>query len=620
MNTKITFILVFTILSIQLKAQQSGGANGTADLDIPNFVRVYTIDAIGGEQVETYKNNSKQYFYNPLLLVDWGDFKQQLDTYNGQNENILIKKLLLKIYHYDQKVYDELKMLLERDENIQNINLSFLPYSYYIIQARIGDDYIVINQTDLPTFSKVESGSYQPVHITRNVRNYEISGSLRQLKEFYRLRSSNDNLKGSLYMGGFQFSSDYVKGTADFATSSTIKKKLFGDETLIDNQVVKSSSGGGGLSLSLGPLKLGGGKVDSKVWTENEKKRILNRNYVSDLITDNRTEIHVISMGDADKVRETKNEIMKYLLEKVASQVTLEFQKVSDNEYNLVKDNITYSTLKNDQVDKLLKSKPQQEFTSATEQSGSYGGASGSNKDNITSKGGDDITWQYKGNEWIPTKVDMYILSELQLKNSLSIDALSYNKEGKKTIEIPFIFPAAWLDGNSQILNSGVVDRDNPVGTVLAFAGNIDKIPAGWKLCNGDTLPIHGNEEIFNIVGYNWGKGNNSDFKLPDFRGVFLRGVSLNSGNDPDVEARGVNGNGEKNSVGSSQSDAFGKHSHPVHIAASQPGGSNINESLSLDDDGGIHLTVKNKATATEVGGNETRPKNKYVNYIIRCK
>jgi len=611
MNTKLTFLLLLTILSIKLIAQPGSGANGTADLDIPNFIRVYSIDAIGGEQVETYRNNNKQYFYNPIIIVDWKNFKGQLDKYSSQSENSSVK-LLLKIYHYNKKVYDELKMLLERDEQVQNINLSNLPYSYYVVKARIGEDYIIINPTDLPTFSTV--GNFQIKHMVPRERNYEIFGTLKQLREFYDLRSSNDNLKGSLYMGGFEFSSDYVKGTADFATSSTIKKKLFGDETLIDNQVVRSSSSEGGLSLSLGPLKLGGGKVDSKVWTENEKKRILNRNYVSDLITNNQTEIHILSMGGADKVRETKNEIMKYLLEKIASQVTLEFQKISDNEYNLVRDNITYATLKNDQVDKLLKSKPQREFTSSNEISGSSGGASGSSKDNISSKGSDDITWQYKGNEWIPTKVDMYILSEYQLKNSLSIDALSYNKQGKKTIEIPFIFPAAWLEENREVLNNGVVDRDNPIGTILAFAGNIDKIPAGWKLCNGDALPIQGYEEIFNIVGYNWGKQQNGNFNLPDLRGYFLRGATLNSNVDPDVSQRTPNGDGKMNSVGSSQTDQIIKHSHTTATFAI------TNNYEAQVGNGGGWRTPHTGSGTGETGGNETRPKNKYVNYIIRCK
>ncbi len=610
MNIKSLLLIMLTVLSMQSKAQPNGNSNVTGDLDVPNFIRVYSVDAIGGEQVETYKNNSNQYFYNPLIIVDWNNFKVQLDKYKTQNDNTSVK-LILKVSHYDKRVYDELKMLLERDENVQNIKLSSLPYTYYVLKAKVGEDYVILNPTDLPTFSTI--GNFQTKHMISVQRNYVISGKLKDLNDLYNFKSSNDYLKGSLYTGGFEYSSDYVKGSADFATSTTIEKKLFGDETLIDNQVVNSSSGGGGLSLSVGPLKLGGGKIDSKVWTENEKKRILNRNYVSDLISNNQTEIHILSMGDADRVRETKTQIINYLLDKVASQVTLEFKKISDKEYDLVKDNLVYATLKGEQVETLLKAKPQSEITTGSKQSGSVAvdgvTASGSKEDNISQKGGDDITWQYKGS-WVPTKVDMYILSEYQLKNSLSIDALSYNKEGKKTIDIAFIYPAVWLDNNSSSLNNGIVDRDNPIGTILAFAGNVDKIPAGWKLCNGDALPIHGNEEIFNVIGYNWSNQTTGDFNLPDLRGAFLRGLDKDKRLDPVVRT-----------IGSFQGESFLNHTHKpfddiqYFITQSTPknGGGQL-------PPGGVPVGVPKTTGYSDLGGDETRPDNYAVNYIIRVK
>jgi hypothetical protein len=602
MNIKLILLLLLTSFSIQLAAQQNGNINGTADLDIPNFIRVYNVTAIGGEQVETYKNNSNQYFYNPLILVDWNNFKEQLNRYNNQDDFITVK-LLLKISHYNKEVNEELKMLLERDEQVKNINLSNLPYSYFVLKAKIGTDYIILNPTDLPTFSTI--GNFQPKHMISSLRNYIIEGNLKDIKDFYNYRASNENLKGSLYTGGFEFSSDYIKGTADFANSSKIKKNLFGDGELKDNQIVKSVSNEGGLSLSLGPLKLGGGKVESKVWTENERKRIINRNYISDLISNNRTEIKILSMGDADKIRDTKNQIMNYILDKVASQVTLEFEKVSNDEYNLIKDNINYATLKGEQVEKLLKSKPQRQFNSASEQSGSFGGASGSNKDNIISKGEDDITWQYKGAEWIPTKVEMYILSNYQLEKSFSIDALSYNKEGKKIIDISFIYPAAWLENNSSSIYSNIVDRDNPIGTILAFAGDIDKIPAGWKLCDGDNLPIHGNEEVFNTIGYNWGREKNGNFNIPDLRGAFLRGVDNNRNLDKEP----------KRKVGSYQSDSFISHSHPPpqgtkYYITEGSGGQLVG--------GGGNVGVPKETGFA--GSDETRPVNFAVNFIIRIK
>lgn len=606
MKTKLNLLLVLLVLmSTKLVAQQTGNLSVTPDLDNPNFLRTYPIQAIGKELVATYKNNRNQYFYNPLLIVDWNNFKSQLDNYANQPETKPLR-LLLKIYHHDQKVYDELKMLLERDEHIQGINLSCLPYNYYILKAKIGDDYIIINPTDLPTFSNI--GQFQTTYRINTQRNYIISGSLRDVRDFYNFRSSNDYLKGNLYTGGFEYSSDYVKGTADFANSSTIKKQLFGDETYIDNQVVKSSTNDGGLSLSLGPLKLGGGKVDSKVWTENEKKRILNRTYVSDLIAANKTEIHILSMGDPDRVRETRNQIINFLLDKVASQITLEFQKIGDNEYNLIKDNLLYATLKDNQVETLLKSKPQSEITT--------GSKSGSNEDNITKKGNDDITWQYKGNQWIPTKVDMYILSDFQLKNSLSIDALQYNKEGKKAIDIAFIYPAAWLADNPQFIFQQIVDRDNPIGSILAFAGNKDKLPAGWRLCNGDAMPVSENIELFNIIGYNWGKQPNGDFNLPDLRGVFLRGLDLGKGYDTE----------RKNTLtvgGELENDALQNHFHKSYKLTIDGGG----DGRAVGEGGGKDGKIEHEWQATPVRdatngriSSETRPKNHAVNYIIRSK
>jgi Phage Tail Collar Domain len=604
MKSTFFYTMVFVALGFRTVAQQNN-ANGAADLDIPNFIRVYSVDAIGGEQVETYRNNNRQYFYNPIILVDWSRFRSDLDRYKTDDEKKIVK-ILLKVFHYNKNVYDELTMLLQRDENVQNINLSYLPYSYYVLKARMGEDYLIVNPTDLPSFSNV--GNFQTTHMVPKERNYELSGSLKHLREFYEMRGSNDNLKGSLYVGGFEFSSDYVKGTADFANSTTIKKRLFGDGTLIDNQVVKSTSSEGGLSLSLGPLKLGGGKVNSEVWSDNQKKRIVNRNYVSDLLTENRTEIRILSMGDADKVRETKSQIINYLLNTIATTVTLEFQKISDNEYSLVKDNVEYANFKGEQVDRLLKAKPQREFATATDRSLSGNGMSAAEKENITSKVGDDITWQFKGTEWVPTKADVYIISDNQLRSSISIDALSYNKEGRRTIEIPFIYPAAWLENRSSHEVGVIVDRDNPIGSILAFAGNIDKIPAGWKLCNGQNLPVHGNEEIFNVINYSWGRQENGDFNLPDLRGVFLRGVD-NSRN-VDIDRAGSASKGLI--VNDIQADAFKRHSHNMrnfHGNGGQGG-----DELSLAG----HLTeVKDRIWE---GGSETRPINVAVNYIIRCK
>ncbi len=66
----------------------------------------------------------------------------------------------------------------------------------------------------------------------------------------------------------------------------------------------------------------------------------------------------------------------------------------------------------------------------------------------------------------------------------------------------------------------------NPyVGEIRMFGGNF--APAGWMFCEGQLLPISGNETLFNLIGTTYGGDGQSTFALPDLRGR----VPLHQGN-----------------------------------------------------------------------------------------
>ncbi|MEO1269623.1 MAG: tail fiber protein [Myxococcota bacterium] len=76
-----------------------------------------------------------------------------------------------------------------------------------------------------------------------------------------------------------------------------------------------------------------------------------------------------------------------------------------------------------------------------------------------------------------------------------------------------------------------------PVGTVVAFAGQV--APRGWLLCNGANVSRTTYPALFAAIGTTHGAGTNaSSFRLPDFRGRFLRGVDGGSGRDPEAASR----------------------------------------------------------------------------------
>src|SRR5229473_468940 len=90
------------------------------------------------------------------------------------------------------------------------------------------------------------------------------------------------------------------------------------------------------------------------------------------------------------------------------------------------------------------------------------------------------------------------------------------------------LFLGVRLDGvlaQSQQMRAPIVEP--PIGTVVAFAGPIEKIPSNWMVCDGSKLsrsdPRY--RSLFLAIGNSWGGDGTTSFYLPDLMGRFLRGV-----------------------------------------------------------------------------------------------
>jgi microcystin-dependent protein len=159
-----------------------------------------------------------------------------------------------------------------------------------------------------------------------------------------------------------------------------------------------------------------------------------------------------------------------------------------------------------------------------------------------------------------------------------------------------------------------------PIGTILAYAGDVDggKLQRqGWLVCDGTEYPQDDYPDLERIIGTYYGRAKKADqFKVPDLRGLFLRGVDGDAGRDPDAKSRIVlaEGGNKGNNVGSYQNDEIVSHSHAV--PTSGPIGGNM---MSIGSDT-QKTTTGAYPTANTGGSKETRPKNIYVNYIIKAK
>lgn len=238
----------------------------------------------------------------------------------------------------------------------------------------------------------------------------------------------------------------------------------------------------------------------------------------------------------------------------------------------------------------------------------------------------------------------VYIRIELDTTGS----GTAYGTIGtQQLMSVPYaLYANAAGTANTATRATSAASADNgvPVGTIEAFAGPKTKIPSGWALCDGTSVsqtdPKYA--ALFAAIGNAWGGSGTSNFNLPDTRGLFLRGQG--GTNDPDSASRtslktgGNNGKTPTDAVGSYQADIYGSHKHGIYLAHTNGAGSDNSASASfimLDKDSEKNGLViwhspnipdaiygatnsGNGNPITYNGGSETRPKNVYVNYIIK--
>jgi hypothetical protein len=167
--------------------------------------------------------------------------------------------------------------------------------------------------------------------------------------------------------------------------------------------------------------------------------------------------------------------------------------------------------------------------------------------------------------------------------------------------------------------------------------------------------------DLFAAIGTAWGAADASTFRVPDLRGVFLRGLDAGAQRDPDRNSRTIwnTGGSAGDAVGSYQVDAYASHNHTFSASTTtssagthnhktgsssgvkngeygmikrSDGGGNTgtgfdsstgepdikNAPIGITFDGEHTHTVSISGTSGSSGSNETRPKNVNVGYFIK--
>ena len=186
------------------------------------------------------------------------------------------------------------------------------------------------------------------------------------------------------------------------------------------------------------------------------------------------------------------------------------------------------------------------------------------------------------------------------------------------TSTVPVVLPANPTTSLQAATKAYADSVGSPAGVIAPFAGTT--APSGWLACNGAIVSQTTYAALYAAIGATWNLGGEGagNFRLPDLRGMFLRGTGTNS--------TGSSSGAVGPSVGIYEVDTYLNHSHAVtdpghahsytactaSLAGAAAGGGQPTGATTSSQTTG--LTVDTSTT----GGTETKPKNYGVLYIIK--
>ncbi|WP_078692195.1 tail fiber protein [Bartonella taylorii] len=161
-----------------------------------------------------------------------------------------------------------------------------------------------------------------------------------------------------------------------------------------------------------------------------------------------------------------------------------------------------------------------------------------------------------------------------------------------------------------------------PSGFIATFA--MQEVPNGWLLCDGATYERKDYPQLFKAIGDKWGKDSDTTFKVPDFRGMFLRGFDDGRGLDADRLFADEQQDSIKSHTHICTIEEAGEHTHNFQYAGVGWSANDIgrrNPSYHYETTTGTTQTAgahTHKVTLSSTGEVETRPVNTTVVYAIK--
>ncbi len=203
--------------------------------------------------------------------------------------------------------------------------------------------------------------------------------------------------------------------------------------------------------------------------------------------------------------------------------------------------------------------------------------------------------------------------------------------------DITLTLPSTDGDANDVLQSDGsgnlsfaALPQAVPTGSVHMMATTT--APSGYLECDGSAISRTTYADLFSVIGTTWGAGNGSStYNIPDLRGEFVRGWDNSKGTDSGrsfaSSQSGQNAQHNHTATATSTSTVNDPgHIHQVQYSNSDSGDGVIEESgtglsgqePTLSATTGITVSTSTSVSIANQGGNEARPRNVAMMYVIK--
>jgi microcystin-dependent protein len=153
----------------------------------------------------------------------------------------------------------------------------------------------------------------------------------------------------------------------------------------------------------------------------------------------------------------------------------------------------------------------------------------------------------------------------------------------------------------------------------------------GWILCDGSVVSMAVFNKLYYCIGYLYGKGErDGEFRVPDYRGYFFRGLAADDHVDKGYKDRqknpGIGSAGSMQGVGSVQNFMVQQHEHHyINYSGSSgtaqgPGEVPIPGPKPQIFTGADIYPPNSQISTSPYSAEETRSVNIYLNYLIKAR